>query len=386
LLKRPLFMGFYIFASMLLQWSSVPLSAQEMGSKDKAKSGGNTTRTTMNRMSFSLPSANMPKDKVREFFFGNRLFNTNWVTAPASVKSFDGLGRLFNRVSCSGCHLRDGRGRPPAIKGAPMQSMLLRLSIPGKNKHGGPKPLPGYGGQLNDRAISGVTPEGQVVISYSEIQGKFEDGTVYSLRQPKYSFKNLGYGPMPKDLLISPRVAPAVFGLGLLEAIPESYIFGRADPNNKNMDGISGKANMVWDQEAGNMRLGRFGWKANQPSLKQQNAGAFLGDVGITSDLFIDENCAEKKKQCQQEITGGRPEISEAFLKNWNFILKAWRCQLAEISRILVLGGVKKYLLQQIAPVATHQACQRASIKIQCWLIRIFSLLPIYCSTIWERI
>src|SRR5690606_38183629 len=114
------------------------------------------------------PAANLPMSALRDFSFGNKLFNTNWVEAPASVTSLDGLGPTFNRVSCSGCHFKDGRGRPPASDTEPMNSMLMRLSIPGTAADGGPNPHPAYGSQLNDRAIRGVPAEGRATILYHE--------------------------------------------------------------------------------------------------------------------------------------------------------------------------------------------------------------------------
>ena len=86
--------------------------------------------------------------------------------------------------------------------------------------------------------------------------------------------------------MISPRIAPATVGMGLLEAVPEERILGLADPDDADGDGISGRANMVWDVRSASLALGRFGWKANQPTVEQQTAGAFHGDIGVTSTLF----------------------------------------------------------------------------------------------------
>ena len=74
--------------------------------------GGDGTRPVANDDAFTFQTPNSPKRHQRPFSFGNRLFNTNWVEAPGSVKAFDGLGPMFNRVSCSGCHTKDGRGQP----------------------------------------------------------------------------------------------------------------------------------------------------------------------------------------------------------------------------------------------------------------------------------
>ena len=276
--------------------------------------GGAGSRPLKHDRAFTFPIANLDRDDQRAFFFGNRLFNTNWTQAPGSVDSFDGLGPVFNRVSCSGCHLLDGRGRPPETEGAPMLSMLVRLSVPGRSATGGPLAHPAYGDQLNDRAILGVPAEGRAVISYEEIAGEYDDGEPYSLRQPTVRFEDLAFGPLGDDILISPRVAPAVIGLGLLEAVPEALILALADPEDLDGDGISGRPNRVWDEAAGTVALGRFGWKANAPNLRQQNAGAAVGDIGITSPMFPDDNCAPGQVRCADAAIHGGPELSESFL------------------------------------------------------------------------
>jgi CxxC motif-containing protein (DUF1111 family) len=247
--------------------------------------GGNGTRPISSDAAFSFQTVNSPKQHQRPFSFGNRLFNTNWVEAPASVKTFDGLGPLFNRVSCSGCHTKDGRGQPPENKLGPMDSMLLRISIPGTSDHGGVLPHPKYGDQISERAILGVKPEGKVEITYVEQQGTYADGEAFSLRKPTYSVTNLGYGDLGKDVMISPRVAPSMIGLGLLQAVPDETLSALADPDDSDGDGISGRPNEVWDMALNKKNLGRFGWKANQPNLRQQNAKAAAGDMGITTSF-----------------------------------------------------------------------------------------------------
>jgi CxxC motif-containing protein (DUF1111 family) len=149
------------------------------------QSGGAATLAITNENAYARPIEAMPVEKLRDFTFGNRIFNTNWVAAPASVDGFDGLGPVFNRVSCSGCHTRDGRGHPPD-PGQPLESMLVRLSVPGTDGHGGPRPVPRYGDQLNEKAISGVPAEGRTLVSYTERTGTHADGTAYALAMPAY--------------------------------------------------------------------------------------------------------------------------------------------------------------------------------------------------------
>lgn len=261
---------------------------------------------------FSYPSPGLTGDVDNtNFFVGNSFFKVNWVPSPASTTARDGLGPTFNTLSCSGCHLKDGRGMPPTHEGEMSVGLLIRLSIPGTDPHGGPNPDPNYGGQLNDRGIMGVDGEGTISIAYNTINGAFDDGTPYTLQEPVYSVKNMGYGPFGGGIMMSPRVGQQVIGLGLLEAIEESRIVSLADENDANGDGISGKANYVWDAVNNKNALGRFGWKANQPSLRQQSAGAFVGDMGITTSLFPEQNCTGIQTGCLTAPSGGTPELED---------------------------------------------------------------------------
>ena len=217
---------------------------------------------------------------------GDGQFEQTFVSAPAPLNP--GLGPVFNSVSCTSCHIGDGRGKPPAIGEQPI-SMLFRLSVPGSDAHGGPLAAPGFGGQLQPRAIFGAQPEALVSITWTEEPVTLPDGEVVYLRSPQFTFSE-PYMSFPADLLSSPRVAPPVFGLGLLEAIPEQDILAHADDGDVDGDGISGRANTVWDLVEGREALGRFGWKAEQPTLLQQSAGAYNEDMGVTNPLFPRES------------------------------------------------------------------------------------------------
>jgi CxxC motif-containing protein (DUF1111 family) len=192
-------------------------------------SGGATTVFDESREAFAFPARNLSDEHRDAFFLGNTTFNRNWVQAPASVTSSDGLGPLFNATSCSGCHFKDGRGAPPEGPDEPMLGLLLRLSLPGEGEHGAPVPDPAYGGQFNPHAIAGVPAEGTAGVTYEEVPGAYEDGETYSLRRPTYTLADLAYGPVTEDLLVSPRVAPVMIGLGLLEAIPEEDLLAAGD-------------------------------------------------------------------------------------------------------------------------------------------------------------
>ena len=270
--------------------------------------GGDTTAFSDGKNAFELSARNLDTPTRRAFEVGDSFFEQNWVTAPASTKARDGLGPTLNALSCSSCHSHDGRARPPESADDPVRGLLLRLSIPGPD---GPANEPLYGDQLQDRSILGVPAEGRIGIEYTEVPGVYPDGTEFSLRRPVYSVEDPQFGPVHPEVMISPRIAPANIGMGLLEAIPEDVILGLADPDDADGDGISGRANYVWDVRNGKPTLGRFGWKANQPSVEQQVAGAFLGDIGITSSLFPEENCPAAQSDCSRAPNGGEPELTE---------------------------------------------------------------------------
>ena len=287
-------------------------SEAEIAALLQARPGGDTTIVATNRNSFGLAAPNLTNLERRVFEVGDSFFTQNWVTAPASTEARDGLGPTFNAQSCSSCHTLDGRAKPPDHAEDPERGLLFRLSVPGVDPTtGGPVADAAYGGQLQDRGILTVPPEGRFLITYRELPGTYGDGTPYTLLGPEYSFSDLAFGPMHPEIMISPRVAPQVFGMGLLEAIPEADILGKSDPDDADGDGISGRANMVWSVRDGETRLGRFGWKANVPTVEQQIAGAFHGDIGITSPLFTNENCPADQVDCQSAPNGGSPEIGQ---------------------------------------------------------------------------
>ena len=273
-------------------------------------SGGETTVFDASSHAFSTPAPNLSPAAFEKHLEGDVEFEANFVTAPAVVNP--GLGPIYNNISCINCHARDGRGRPPKID-EKFVSMLFRLSLPksadamdGKP----PIPVPGFGTQLNNRAIFGTDPEGKVKIDYTEQTLTTEDGTRVHLRYPDYTLTET-YQPLPEEVELSPRVALSVFGLGLLEAIPEGTILSYADEVDANGDGISGKPNYVWDVVEKRYNLGRFGWKANQPTLLQQVAAAYHDDMGITTSLFRTENSAGQPQLTAQSAT---PEVSDEIL------------------------------------------------------------------------
>lgn len=276
------------------------------------KVGGQGTVYATGRQSFSFPLANLEDAEHSRFVIGNSFFRRNWVEAPASTTARDGLGPHFIARSCAACHDMDGRGEPPdwrrTLGPEPDNTvaLLIRLSVPGTpDPRAGVKPEPTYGDQFNNAAVQGVKPEGHVEIRSTPIRGRFADGTRYTLHKPLYKLTQLGYGPMAPDVMISPRIAPQVIGLGLIEAIPESEILANARDQAAMPGPIKGMPNRVWDAFAKKEVIGRFGWKANTGSVAHQSAGAFNGDMGITSSVFWQEACTPAQKDCLAAPHGG---------------------------------------------------------------------------------
>lgn len=261
---------------------------------------------------FSQPSGNMSFARQMDFKLGNGLFRKLWVAAPATTKASDGLGPLYNTRGCQNCHLKDGRGHPPATAEEPATSMILRLSIPGGTAPEGIEdylatlPDPTYGSQLQDFASPGQIAEGRMMIDQADLPVTLADGTVVTLQSPTYSVADLGQGPMDAAVLMSPRVAPQMIGLGLLEAIPVEDILAQADPDDGDGDGISGRANIVWSAEHGQPMLGRFGLKAGAATVREQSAGAFAADMGLSNALHPDPwgDCTAVQTACRSAPDG----------------------------------------------------------------------------------
>lgn len=281
--------------------------------------GATTTIAPINEKVFSHFSANLPFEGEENFRLGKALFEKLWVSSPSSTQASDGLGPLYNARACESCHPRDGRGRPP--EGASdATSMLYRLAR-------GPReeaerrivaahevlnlPDPVYGAQLQDSALPGLAAEGRITITYTEEPVTLADGESVSLRKPHYAVADLGYGAMDADTTLSPRVAPAMIGLGLVEAIHEADILARADPNDRDGDGISGRAALVRDRQSGAIALGRFGWKAQNPTVRQQTGDAFAIDIGLsTPDVDRSHgDCTAAQTACLELPTGVQPRL-----------------------------------------------------------------------------
>ncbi|CAM4013920.1 di-heme oxidoredictase family protein [Psychrobacter arenosus] len=300
-------------AQTLEQLAGVPYKTLLTFDPQEVKQGGDTGITITTSESYSKPSSNIPASRKGDFFIGNAFFRQPWVVAPASTDSRDGLGPLFNVAACQSCHIKDGRGHAPMSAEDDADSLLIRLAMPATTSEQQQQlqnslvekiPHAVYGGQLQDRGIQGVAAEARVQVKWTPVPVKFADGHVETLRRPTYTLSNPGYGDFDPELMVSPRIALPMIGLGLLEQIPEADIKRQADAKDKDGNGVTGKYNWVLDPQTGKTALGRFGWKAGQTRLLTQNQSAFNEDMGLTSRIRPIESCTKNQPDCLKAPTG----------------------------------------------------------------------------------
>lgn len=286
-------------------------STEETVDQQQHKSAGDTSTKSTQASAFSAHSANITEaKKILRFNGGNKFFEEPWAQSAGSVSSQDGLGPLFNNNACQDCHIRDGRGHASEAeagqRGTDFNSMLLRASksdITTEQKQAINQSLMAnvgdscIGGQLQHQSNFSIKKEATQAVSYEMVNVKFSDGEVVELRRPVWHVSGVGC-EIDDDTVLSARVAPPMIGLGLLSLISQQTIEKQQDINDNDKNGISGRANYVWSVAAQAPALGRFGWKAGQPTIRQQTAGAFLGDMGLTTDFFTEQNCMPHQTDC----------------------------------------------------------------------------------------
>lgn len=270
-------------------------------------SGGLFTTAVQDASAYRQTIAFADEKRRLQYLDGLDSLMQKWVI-PFLPGGVWGRGPLSNEESCSGCHINSGRGSAPANVAEPMRTMLTRISIPGKDANGGPLPHPIYGLQLNRMGIQGeVHGEGEAYIDWQDKLAQFADGESVTLRAPTLKIDKLAYGPMGDEIALSARISQPLIGLGLLEAIPDATLQALASAAKPH--GIKGKTNQVWDFAAQRHAIGRFGLKASQPNLSQQIMAAFNEDMGVTSNLFPQENCTAAQKSCRYAISAAQPEL-----------------------------------------------------------------------------
>lgn len=268
-----------------------------------------------------IPMANLSAQDKTQFYAGKALATQPWVKAPTITTARDGLGPLYNARTCLSCHVRGLRGSQPEASGEAMTA-LVKLSLPGVDPIKGSIVDPVYGDQIQTRSTDFFTKfkssnnkrptipaEASVTLEWIVEPFKYPDGHRVDLRKPRLKIDSWGYGEPNKKLIYSLRNAPNLFGMGLLEQIPEADILAQSDPEDLDKNGISGRVNKVWDFAKQRSQLGRFGWKANRSTVKQITAAAFVHDIGITSDLFNAENCSKTQSACKELAQRDHPEV-----------------------------------------------------------------------------
>jgi CxxC motif-containing protein (DUF1111 family) len=265
---------------------------------------------------YSEPAPVLSYRQLQTFLRGRHHFQQNWVVFP-SIGGDWGLGPTFIADRCTACHVKTGRGSVPR-PGEQLLALLVRISIPGDGLHGAPRPHPVYGDQIQNQGLMGqdrdatflgdrVPPEAELYLDWEERSVNLADGEVIALRKPRLRIENPNFGPLGPELMTSVRIAQPAFGLGLLEAVPEQALHALAE--RQKALGYDGRVNLVRDDVNRRTAVGRFGWKANQPSIRQQIAAAFHGDLGVTSSLYDKENCPSAQVACAEQPPGNNPEL-----------------------------------------------------------------------------
>jgi CxxC motif-containing protein (DUF1111 family) len=291
---------------------------------DAQLSAGRLTLARFDEHAFSEPAPFLTYKERQRFMRGRVHFNQRWVQAP-SIGGDWGLGPTFITNKCSNCHIGGGRGAPPERADEAPIALLARLSLPGVGAHGEPLPHPVYGDQIQNFGLMGqdrddtflgdrVPPEIDWFVDWVVVRTEtLADGTTVELRQPKLRVAKAWFGPLGDDTQVSLRITQPIFGLGLLEAIPDSALDAIAQQQAEH--GMQGRRNRVRDDIGKTTAFGRFGWKANQPSIRQQIAAAFAGDLGVTSSLYIEMNCPPAQVDCAEQPPGNQPELIDS---NWD--------------------------------------------------------------------
>lgn len=351
-----------ISALLLLSFSMCrkadPAALDDESRFDPRLSGGMSTFFDDGSGSLGTP---IPGLSARDQFVhevGDKLFEQPFVAAPAPL--YGGLGPVFNNISCGNCHHNDGFGLPTF--GQLGSSLLMRLSLPGEDEHGGPVAVPGFGGQLQNMSLLGSVPEALVDVSYTSTDFAFPDGSTTTMHEPHYTISS-PYIPMPGNVLTSVRLGPSVFGLGLLENVTEGTMQSFEDPSDANNDGIKGHINYVYNPYTKKKEPGKFGKKANTSSLLVQVATAFQEDMGLTSYVRPTES-VHGQAQMAQVSDGGKYELADSMLDAVTFYVRSLSVPARRnVTDATVLQGEK--LFKQMKCAVCHKQTMYTGVDVQ---------------------
>lgn len=242
---------------------------------------------------------------------GMAVFNTQFVPAGTpNAGRRAGVGPLFNSTACDSCHNNGAHGRGPTGDGPAPSPLVIQLAATPTKNPTDPEGDPVYGRVLNTAALDGVPPEGVAMIRYEETTGHYPDGSDWSLRVPHYTLSNLRYGPLSPRTLVKPRLAPALFGVGLLDATGRDIagLDAPAGPGTA-ARATTGEAPRL-DAAGRDQAHGRFGWQATALSVQDQTARAFAREMGLTSTDMPTDDCTQAETACLQAPSNGSPEVS----------------------------------------------------------------------------
>lgn len=277
--NRP-FSGIVFIASMLAVLAGIGYPVLAALDDDVTNLGGELSTDLPNRHAIQVPAPNVTDtDRINQQVAGFPIFHR------ITTKS-EGLGPRYINNSCGGCHVNNGKGPATLSKAAKNgSSMVVKFKRKGLLSDGTTPPVRGFGTQLLDHSIRKKDTPPSMKLSWRGVRGQYPDGTVYRLRKPKLS--QAVPTALPRGTITSLRMSPMLIGQGLLEAIPDETLVGMSDPADSNGDGISGRVNIVKDISTGQSAIGRFGFKATEPTVLQQSAAALFHDMQISNPLFF---------------------------------------------------------------------------------------------------
>ena len=250
--------------------------------------------------------------ELAQFKLGQSVFETEWVAAGAhGIPGRIGVGPLFNAASCTACHSEGAHGRGPTGDGPVPVALVVQLQAPTAADDTEPSGDPVYGHVFNTSALGPAQAEGTVTVRYTETAGYYYPfGGRWTLRVPHYHLESLSHGPLAPTTVVKPRLAPALFGVGLLEAVPEAGI----DKVSAESGGGTSSGAPAWHSHQGKRSIGRFGWQASAVSVRDQTTMAFAREMGLTSSDRPDDDCTPAEANCPRPPDGASPEVPEELL------------------------------------------------------------------------
>ncbi len=268
----------------------VPL---HLSAQDLTQLGGDltTTITGHNGLQVAAPNVDDEIRRIKQLEGFQDFHRIHTKKSGLGVKVEGKKGRRFAHKGCAGCHVQNGKGRVRLTRGQKRKDgMVVKVSLRGLQDSGAPINVPGIGEQLQRHNTNrNIKKKHRLRLRWTSagLKGTYPDGTKYRLRRPLLTFRIKGYAR--SEIISSLRMTPGLNGLGLLEAIPEHVILSWSDPEDSNNDGISGVPQYTPDRVNGGLGLGRFGFKASNPTLAQQTGAASFFDMGVTNPLFTVE-------------------------------------------------------------------------------------------------